>query len=121
LRRARLAGRFGADEAELRSSVRAGELVIDARPDADGIAVGPLRYRRLPDGAWSIFSNVVEALGTETNVDAEARVRGAIRDEDLALHDRLVFDSEPGALAIIAASEDDIRRAARVIAVLAGK
>lgn len=120
LRRAKLVGRFGADETALRTHVPADDLDVVVTPGAGpGTEVGPVHYRRLPDGSWTIFANVADALATESNVDAEDRVRGAIRDEDLDLHDRLTFDSEPGALAIVARSEEDIRRAAEVVASLA--
>jgi hypothetical protein len=120
LRRASVVGRFGAGEAELREAIQAPELVVVTRDEEDdGVAVGPVRYLQLGDGTWSIFSNVAPQLGTYNNHEAEDRVRGAIRDEDGALYDRLDIDSEPDALSILATSEDDVRRAATIIATLA--
>lgn len=119
LRAVKLVGRFAAGERELREGLRAQdvELFCDGEPPAR-TAVGPVSYVRLDDGTWSIFEDATLPLGVDTNYEAEERVRGAIRDEDGELHDRLTFDSEAGALSITAQSENDIRRAAEMVAAM---
>lgn len=76
------------------------------------IEVGEIAIVRLEDGTWSIFQDVTDLLGVQTNHEAEDRVRAAM---DPALRERVEFDSEGSALAISAASETDIRAAALAV------
>jgi hypothetical protein len=72
-------------------------------------------YRLLKTGQWSILRDVAPLLDVDDNFDAEERVRAAI---DPAIAKRLIFDSEPDMLGIVATSEADIRAAAAAIEAL---
>ena len=116
-----LFGSYGGQVDDLRASLPAARIasVSPVAEDGPAAAVGPIRYRRLDTGRWSIFQDVSDLLGTRSNIEADGAVRGALRDEDPALLERLELDSEPDALAITAEREDDIRRAAEIVAALA--
>jgi hypothetical protein len=67
----------------------------------------------LPD--WWILQDLTDLLDTETNHDAEARLRSAIEDRSPELLRRLSWDSEAGALGVQARSGADILAVAAVI------
>jgi hypothetical protein len=116
LRRLRLRGRFGPGAEPLVQELDGVEVEFVAKPaEPPARAVGRVPYRALRDGTWAIVAEVSSALAADTNLDAEAAVRAAIRDESLELLSRLRFDSEADALIVVASSEDDIRRAASVV------
>jgi hypothetical protein len=81
-----------------------GEVMIDHPPGTD---------------RWSIYQDLTRLLRTETNADADARLRAALQRTDAGLLGRLTWDSESGGVAVYAGTEGDIRAVARVILDLA--
>lgn len=115
LREVAVYGELRAQVAELQR--RRPELQIHWGPplQAEGVWLGSVRYCELSTGEWSIFQDMMELLGVESNIEAEGRVKGAISDHDLELFGRLDFDSEPDALGVSAPTEADIRQVAEII------
>ena len=70
---------------------------------------------------WWFLHDLTGLLGTDTNAEAEARLRNAIGRRSRDLLERLSFDSEAGGVAVKAKSEADIREVADVIDELAEK
>jgi hypothetical protein len=123
LRRVALDERFGAEQVEALRAARP-DIEIDwAAPEAEppGESVGGVRYRRLDTAQWAIRQDVTALLDVDDNLAAEARVAGALRDEDADLLARLTLDSDAEALMLVAESEADARRAAEVVAAMAAR
>jgi hypothetical protein len=74
------------------------------------LSVGPLTLLDLTaEGhGWSLFQDLTGLLGTETNYDAEDRIRGIIEMNDPVLAKGLEFDTEADNVSIVAKTRDDI-------------
>ena len=74
------------------------------------LIVGPLTLLDLTSAAqgWSLFQDLTGLLGTETNYDAEDRIRAIIELNDPLLAKRLEYDTEADNVSIIARSREDI-------------
>lgn len=123
LTRVMLTGRAGPNVEELRR--RRPELQVQTHltgEPEERVYVGPVHYDPPVEGIdqWSIFQNLADHLGTETNHEAERRIRAAVRRRDLDLLKRIEFDSEAGAVGVYARTEPDIRAVAEAIRDLIG-
>jgi len=117
LKRLRLVGEFGAQEADLRARLpeTAIEIIHRDEPAHARGTSARVEVNGLPGtGEWSIFADVAPSLGVADNLVAEARVRDAIAVENADLLDRLEFDSEPERLSIVGDAEADVRAAAEI-------
>jgi tetratricopeptide (TPR) repeat protein len=74
------------------------------------LIVGPLTLIDLTtDGqGWSLFQDLTGLLGTETNYDAEERIRAILEENDPLLARALGYDTEADNVSINAKSRDDI-------------
>jgi hypothetical protein len=74
------------------------------------LIVGPLTLIDLTSEGhgWSLFQNLTALLGTETNYDAEERIRAIIEQNDPLLAKALDYDTEGDNVSISAKSRDDI-------------
>ena len=95
--------------------------IFDPLPSRPVVAVGEVDISPPSPGSsrWSIFQDLSDLLRQPTNPAAEELLRLALVGVDRALLDRLEFDSEAGAVGIIARSEADIRAVATIINELA--
>jgi hypothetical protein len=57
---------------------------------------------------WSLFQDLTGLLGTETNYEAEERIRAIIDQNDPVLGKALEYDTEADNVSIIAKTRDDI-------------
>lgn len=99
------------------------DVVIDVAHSAKSatLAIGPVQVHppSAENSEWWILQDLTRLLGTETNVEAEARLKSAVANRSNRLLARLNFDSEASAVGVSAAAEADIREVAEVIAELA--
>jgi hypothetical protein len=120
LRRLRLIGLFGEQEAELRKRLPEAsiEVVHIARtPGPPSDVVGPVEVTALPNaGGWTIFADLAASLGVSNNLEADAKIRAAIAEQRPELLSRLEFDPEPERLSIFGEVEADVRAAAELLA-----
>jgi hypothetical protein len=74
------------------------------------LIVGPLTLIDLTsDGhGWSLFQDLSTLLRTETNYDAEERIRTIIEQNDPLLAKSLEYDTEADNVSISAKTRDDI-------------
>jgi hypothetical protein len=74
------------------------------------LLVGPLTLLDLTDEGhgWSLFCDLTTVLRTETNYDAEDRIRGIIQRNDPMLAKVLVFDTEADNVSIVTKTREDI-------------
>jgi tetratricopeptide (TPR) repeat protein len=74
------------------------------------LIVGPLKLLDLTsDGqGWSLFQDLTGLLGTETNYDAEERIRATIELNDPLLARAIEYDTEGDNVSITAKTRDDI-------------
>jgi hypothetical protein len=120
LRRLRLIGVFGQQEAELRK--RLPEASIDVvhiarTPGPHSHVVGRVEVTALPNaGGWTIFGDLAATLGVSNNLEADAKFRAAIAKQRPELLDRLEFDPEPERVSIFGEVEADVRAAAELLA-----
>ncbi len=123
LRRVRLGQDIGADPDVLRRARP--DIEIQAMPQrtrtAGGEPAGAVTIHRPSPGVrqWSIFEDLTEVIGGNTNYAAEARLRRALSASNAELLRRLSFDTESGAVGIYADAEADIRAVAGIITRLA--
>jgi hypothetical protein len=61
---------------------------------------------------WSLFQDLTGLLGTETNYDAEERIRKVIEQNDPVLAKALEYDTEADNVSINAKGREDILGAA---------
>jgi len=74
------------------------------------LSVGPLRVIDLTSAGhgWCLFQDLTGLLGTETNYDAEERIRAIIEQNDPLLAKALDYDTEADNVSITAKSREDI-------------
>ena len=79
--------------------------------------VGEITIQRPGEGVkyWSIFESLAERLKVATNYAAESLVKREVKKRDPDLARRLDWDTEGGAVGIVAVAESDIRAVARIV------
>lgn len=118
LRQLRLPAEFARQVDELRSNLpRTAVSFFGTSGDSQarsvaGIGIG----QRGQEGAWSIFERLPENAAYDSAFAWESYIRGAVRDQDPELLERLDFDSEPEALGVVAQSRQDLETVAEIAA-----
>ncbi len=120
LRRVRLGSEIGCDVEKLRQARP--DVIVEYAPPASRTErqserVGQVTIYRPEEGIaeWSIFDNLAQPLHLNTNYTAEQLLRREIKKTSPELLRRLEWDTEAGAVGVLAKTEEDIRSVAEVV------
>ena len=73
------------------------------------------------DDRWSLYRDLCDVFGLESNHDVDTLVRNYLASRDPELAQRITFDSEAGGFACYARTKGDLEAAVRLIETLAAR